>query len=209
MTRTSPASPFLRRAAFGCAAALALLGWLQGTASAAPAEPGVASSPGAAATASQPAARDGAAFRVDVGTGLVAATSSRKGLFGGEAYWLAGGPTLHVDLGAQLTQSWATFVRAEAGTILLSSTAAAYAMAEWKPHPRWSIATGLGAESFATMPIVAGGSWIGPSVPVVIGVDVIHRPENALRIELEQTGGFDKSGTAGWHSALTCKWVWN
>jgi len=172
-------------------------------ANAAPGEPGVSPSK---STPPVPD-RDGLAFRLDVGAGVVAATSSRHGLFGGEAYWLAGGPTLHVDAGAQLTQSWAAFVRAEGGTILLSNTAAGYAMAEWKPHPRLSVATGIGAETFMTS-ILGEDSWTGPSVPVVIGVEIIHRPDGALRIELEQTGGFDKRGTAGWHSALTCMWAW-
>jgi hypothetical protein len=144
---------------------------------------------------------------------VVAATSSRHGLFGGEAYWLAGGVTFHVDLGVQASSEVAVYFRAELGTALLSGAAAAYAIVEWKPHPRWSLGTGFGAEAFATW---YGGDWAGLSVPVVVGFDMIHSDHRALRLEFEQTGGYDlrnaaavRSGTAGWHSALTCKWIWN
>jgi hypothetical protein len=149
---------------------------------------------------------DESVFRGDIGFGLVVATSSRLGLFGGEAYWLAGGQTFHFDLGIQANPEVAVYFRGELGTILISNAAAAYTIVEWKPFPRWSLGTGVGAEAFFTW---YGGSWAGFSVPVIVGFDVVHSEHRSLRIEFEQTGGYDEIGTAGWHSALTFKWVWN
>ena len=116
-------------------------------------------------------------------------------------------PTLQLDLGVRFNLHVGAFIRGEAGTSGLASQAAAYAIVEWTPAPRWSLGTGIGWDG---MVIWQGTAWSAVSIPLVAGFDVAPLNRGALRIGLEAAAGLDPStSTVGWHAALTFGWALN
>jgi hypothetical protein len=133
-------------------------------------------------------------------------------------------PTLHVDLGVRLDPQTAIYARGEIGTIIFASQAAAYLVGEWRPLGWLSLGTGVGVDAMAvarfdeasTMPVAGGAwpqtnsSWVGLSVPGIVGFTIGHRDGHALRIDLEAAAGYEPStGTYGYHGSVSIGWSLN
>jgi hypothetical protein len=138
------------------------------------------------------------------------------------------GPGLTVDVGVQLGDRVAVYVRAQAtgfgspGSPFVSQ-AAWYAVAEWTPHRWLSLGTGVGYEMLAPPaqnngpgPVRDDGPhWSGLSVPLIVGFNLFESGDpnrvrrTALRVGLEGAGGVDPSTDAfGWHVALGLGIAW-
>ena len=123
----------------------------------------------------------------------------------------AASPGLVLDLGLQITERAAFYVRAEAASLLLTNQAAAYAVFEWTPQ-RWvSLGTGAGYDGNATF---GTNTWSGPSIPLIVGFNFLGAgAKSGMRLGLEAAGGPGTlAGVAqnvfGWHTAISYGGVW-
>jgi hypothetical protein len=123
-------------------------------------------------------------------------------------------PILQLDLGITIGKHFSVYALGEAGTLIFTVQAAAYAVVEWSPIPRLFLGTGIGGDtlidaSFASCRSTCPDtSWAGYSVPLIAGIDVARLPRGALRLDLEAAGGIDpRTSVFGWHTAFTFGWA--
>jgi hypothetical protein len=144
--------------------------------------------------------------RAGVGLGIVVGAST--GDRGPGA--IAGNPTFHLDVGAQIDPRFALYVRWEIGSLLFLNQAALFAIAEWHARPWLVLATGAGADLMVTSLADSTAEWLGVAVPVIVGFEFARRPGHALRLELEASAGYQPMTPAAWgyHGALAFGWTW-
>jgi hypothetical protein len=88
------------------------------------------------------------------------------------------GPGLALDLGAQLGDHAAVYVRGEASTIFpFTFQAAGYVIGEWTPVRRFSIGSGLGYEMMLSYcqgctSLEPNPNWAGVSFPLILGLNI-------------------------------------
>ena len=123
-------------------------------------------------------------------------------------------PILQVDLGVKIDRHVSVYALGEAGTIILATQAAAYAVVEWAPIPRLFLGTGIGGDTMveggggSCKTTCPDGAWSGFSIPLIAGFDVARLPRGALRLDLEAAEGIDsRTSTYGWHTAFTFGWA--
>jgi hypothetical protein len=159
--------------------------------------------------------RSAARLRLDLAGTFTAgqAKSSRVDSF-------ALGPGLALDLGAQLGDHAAVYVRGETSTIFpFTLQAAGYVIGEWTPVRRFSIGSGLGYEMMlrycqGCTSAEPNPNWAGVSFPLILGLNVgaiapARATRTFLRIGLEGAVGYEAStGTVGWHSMLSAGVAW-
>jgi hypothetical protein len=119
-------------------------------------------------------------------------------------------PTVHLDLGLQISPNVSVYAHGEFGTIVLANQAAAYLIGEWSPRRWYAIGAGVGWDGMATWcpDCNERSTWSGVSIPVLVGFDVWQKDHHALRIGAEVAGGFEpETATFGWHGAVTFGWA--
>lgn len=156
----------------------------------------------AAATASADPVR----FHAGVGLGGVVGRASGPHVLAG-----ALNPTLVVDLGARLAPAASVYLRAEGGGIMYANQAAGYAVAEWLPIKRLSLATGVGVDAMLSycQDCIKDNIWTGVSVPLIVGIGLVRTHAGTLRLGLEGAAGMDSAQVVGWHASTSVEWVWN
>ncbi|MDP9149154.1 MAG: hypothetical protein M3O36_04325 [Myxococcota bacterium] len=165
---------------------------------------------------------DPAASRIRVGAAgtLVGGDAS-----GRNASTAMAAPGLAVDLGIQLNDPVAIFVRAEFATDLFTTQGGGYLVAEWTPRQWLSVGTGAGYDMIYLLgygncsaktfgPCSGNRFWSGPSIPLVwafnLGRRDAHRARRRLlRLELEGAGGYQPATQSfGWHAGVGFGAAW-
>jgi len=122
-------------------------------------------------------------------------------------------PGLLIDVGLQINGALAVYLRGEGGTVLLMNHADAYAVAEWTPVDWLSLGTGMGVDAIQGSVDLGGNTWIGASIPLVVGFNIGGRagddvPRRVFRIGLEFAAGVQPSdGSFGYHGGLGFGWT--
>jgi hypothetical protein len=159
-----------------------------------------------------PAPVDHGATRLRFDIGGILAFGVAPAVNGGNAAGFGPGPAL--DLGVQLGDQVALYLRGELGYALFAVDAATYAIGELTPISWLSIGTGMGYEA---MEAGLGDTWTGPTVPLIIGFNIgSDDPGRARRVKLRLTlegaagPGQFQSGITDWgfHGAIGLGAAW-
>jgi hypothetical protein len=168
--------------------------------------------------------RDASATRLrfDIAGTLVGGAASSRNVSA-----IVAAPGLTLDLGTQLGDRAAIYVRAEVASDLVTSQGAIYAIGEWTPTRWFSLGSGLGYDAISTVAMAGDASicslppcisisnnWSGISVPLIVGFNLgSGEPGRArrsmFRIGLEGAAGYAASTqTFGIHGVLAFGGAW-